>query len=102
MDKQYSVLGRPRKKDTRRFNAPEIVYEITQHLAMHAIQGNVTYAVPNIIIHLTSPHQQANLLSRRPLQLTNYIVDLLPWSTELEFAQMPWITGTFKIIPSQL
>lgn len=95
MKGQYSIIGRPRKQRSQQYRPEQVASEISQHLSLHGIYENISYLQPNLIISLNNPHQQRQILACSPVTTSDFVIDLLPWSREHEFAQMPWIIGIF-------
>jgi hypothetical protein len=98
MNDQYNIIARPRKQRARRFKPEEVSNEILQQLTLYGVHPVVSYSGAAYIVQLTDPYQQSKVLSWSPLHTSSFVIDLLPWSTELEFGQLPWIPG----IPTQL
>jgi hypothetical protein len=93
MHRQFNIVARTRKRQPRRFNRQKAGQELLYTLNVFGVHANVTYIMPNFIIDVSNPAQQLQILSWSPIQTEAYTFDLLPWSREHEFAQLPWIIG---------
>lgn len=88
----FTIIARPRTPRLEELDIYKVGAEISHELALLGQQSNISYLAPNFIIHLNSPEQQGYILSKSPLQTSNFQLDLVAWCKEHELAQLPWIT----------
>jgi hypothetical protein len=96
-DLQYAVIGRLNiEHDTYGLNPQQVVQHIVDALYIYVDPSDIIHIPPNFIIHLDSPEAQATILDHPTLHTNYFQLQLLPWSKEHEWAQLPWIIGTYQ------